>query len=127
MSKMGIYSLIYNNTRYIGKSIDIHNRFLQHCNALKNNNHHNYKLQELYIKYNKLPKLEILEEGISNLDILNIREIYWIKHFNSYKQGLNLTIGGDGFSAGEEHPVVISYLFIYIILWFTFWAGMVHI
>jgi group I intron endonuclease len=41
---------------------------------------------------------EILEDSISTKDILNLREIYWIKKFNSIDSniGYNLTKGGNG-------------------------------
>ena len=39
----------------------------------------------------------IIEE-IEEVDVkeLSIREIYWIEYYNSYKNGYNATLGGDG-------------------------------
>lgn len=52
---------------------------------------------------------EIIEENISSQEQANLREIFWIKHFNSYigfdnTNGYNMTLGGD---SGEHlgYPV----------------------
>lgn len=42
----------------------------------------------------------MLEE--CEISILNERERYWIKCYNSYEEGYNLTPGGDGISLPEE-------------------------
>ena len=54
-----------------------------------------------YGKQNFIKK--VIEENISDMKILNEREQYWIKHFNSTnpKIGYNRSNGGDGFS-GER-------------------------
>lgn len=39
---------------------------------------------------------EILERNIDSHKILNEREIYWIKYFNTFNKGYNLTKGGQG-------------------------------
>lgn len=43
-------------------------------------------------------KFEIIEKYILNIDrkILNEREVYWIKEYNCFNNGLNCNIGGDG-------------------------------
>ena len=46
---------------------------------------------------------EVIEDGILP-ELLNEREIYWIAHFEDFKNGYNMTIGGDGTGAGENHP-----------------------
>ena len=38
---------------------------------------------------------EIIEKGIDSVKLANAREIYYIDKFNSYKNGYNLTSGGD--------------------------------
>lgn len=38
----------------------------------------------------------ILEKNIPTLEIANMREQYWINFYDSYKNGYNSTIGGDG-------------------------------
>lgn len=98
----GIYLLRFQgfDKVYIGKSVDTHSRTLKHLSNLRKNIHYNKSLQDAYLKYG-LPKVEILEEVSPNL--LNDREIYWIAEFNSFKNGLNSTIGGDGGAIGEDN------------------------
>jgi group I intron endonuclease len=91
---MGIYKITNPKGKiYIGKSKNIENRFksykkLQHCSQQR-------KLYNSLKKYGFENHLfEIIEE--CSLEKLNKKEIYWIQHFNSTKQGLNLTLGGDG-------------------------------
>ena len=38
--------------------------------------------------------IEILEENITSLPKVNSREIFYINHFDTYKNGYNMTIGG---------------------------------
>lgn len=38
----------------------------------------------------------ILEDNIDDIDLLNSREQYYIKEYNTLKEGYNMTIGGDG-------------------------------
>jgi hypothetical protein len=61
--------------------------------------HHSKKLQKTYNSLKEFPKLEVIEE-VSYKDI-NVREVYWIKQFNSYENGLNGTLGGEGPAIGE--------------------------
>lgn len=37
----------------------------------------------------------MIEDNIED-SLLNDREQYWIKYYNSYKNGYNSTLGGDG-------------------------------
>lgn len=39
---------------------------------------------------------EILENNIESLSTANNREMFYIEHFNTYKNGYNMTIGGGG-------------------------------
>lgn len=83
---------IINNLVYIGqtkyKAID---RYNAHMNTYKNtyfyNSIHKYG-QENFV-------LEILEDNVAN-DKLDEREIYWIDKYDSYHNGYNETIGGQG-------------------------------
>jgi hypothetical protein len=47
---------------------------------------------------------EVLEEVI-NIEDLNVREIYWIAYYNTYNDGYNETLGGEGVKGqdGERH------------------------
>lgn len=105
----GIYVLYFEKDDgmfYIGKSINIPKRLSDHRGALKRGDHHNRKLQDLYNKYKEEPSEYVLEEVLEDVE-LNTREVYWINKFDSFHKGLNLTLGGDSVSSGEDHPGAI--------------------
>ena len=108
---MGIYTItnIINNKKYVGLSFNIENRWENHIKyAFKESNdrYHNNRIYSALRKYGLDNfKFEIIEE--CEKEKLKEREIYWISYFDSYKNGYNLTIGGDigGYDlAGEKHP-----------------------
>src|SRR5699024_6193012 len=73
-------------------------RKLQHFSDLKCGRHTSDYLQKSYNKYGHSSfNFEILEEAddLSEAE-LNDREVFWIDFDNSYYEGYNLTIGGDG-------------------------------
>lgn len=88
----GIYKITnkLNGKCYIGQSVDIYNRWHEHkyadCKdsvihrAIKKYGKDNFSFEIL----EKIPREE-----------LNEREIYWIKYYDSYNNGYNLTLGGD--------------------------------
>lgn len=88
-----IYKITNPNGRiYIGKTTDFKQRVRQykglHC-----------KTQPAL--YNSIAKwgfdshkIEIIDE--CSCDDLSSKEIYYIEHYNSFKDGLNCTLGGDG-------------------------------
>lgn len=95
----GIYKIvnIVNNKLYIGKALNINNRFRCHIYELNNNKHNNEHLQSAWNKYGeKNFKFEILKE--CHIDDLNDNEEYFIRYYssNNRKYGYNKTIGGDG-------------------------------
>lgn len=95
---IGIYKYTnrINQKSYIGQSVQIEVRKKQHVQASYNKNHVNY-----YSNFHKAIRdfgienfdFEILEQ--CNKEQLNEREVYWIKYHNSYKDGYNMTPGGD--------------------------------
>ena len=94
---IGIYKIKCkkNNKVYIGQSSDIKSRFRNHKSSLKNNKHENNYLQYSYNKYGENSfTFELLEECDQN--VLNEREIYWMKFFDSLNRnkGYNLEPGG---------------------------------
>lgn len=99
----GIYKIVnnINNKFYIGKSVNIENRWKQHCYA-KDSSPIHVAIQK-YGKENF--SFYILEE--CSLEDLNQREIYWINLYSGYEDYncYNATRGGDGAS----HPVKISH------------------
>ena len=91
-----IYEIIndVNDKRYIGKTeFDINKRFAEHCNDAFRDRNENRPLYRAMRKY-----------GIDNFHIKLIeetdnpeeREKYWIKEKESYHNGYNATLGGDG-------------------------------
>ena len=101
----GIYVIrnLVNDKLYVGKSVHIENRWLEHQSDLGNGRHANIHLQRAYDKYgpdNLLHEvLELCEE-----DVLDSREIYWINHFGGHESErlYNMTAGGEGFAGGHH-------------------------
>lgn len=91
---IGIYKItnIINNHCYIGQSIDIQTRWRHHKNYPLKCSH--YPLYKAFDKYGLNSfTFEILEE--CNQEELNEKEKYYIKLFDSYKNGYNQTEGGE--------------------------------
>lgn len=84
---------------YIGCSSNIEKRIKDHLSALSRGDHANIKIQNTYNKYGK-PVFEVLE--LCDISNLHNREIYYINIFDSYSNGFNLTLGGEG-SSGENN------------------------
>lgn len=95
----GIYKITnkINNKCYIGQSVNIETRWKHHKNNCFNKNEHIYDCH-FYRSLRKYGienfKFEIIEK--CNQDKLNDREMYWISYYDSYKNGYNSTLGGDG-------------------------------
>ena len=101
--KSGIYYIknLVNDKMYVGQTGDFTNRWAHHRNDLKNGKHHNVKLQNAWNKYGEDNfEFGVLEE--CEPDKLNERETYWIEHYDSLKNGYNLSEGGDGIR-GYKH------------------------
>lgn len=95
----GIYEILNTNNqkRYIGQSIDIHRRWIQHRSELKNGCHSNEYLQFSWNKYGEDTfEFNILER--CNEDELNEREVFYIQKFDTYNRsyGYNLECVDDG-------------------------------
>lgn len=95
----GIYIIqnLINNKGYIGKSVNIENRFIRHLSELRHNRHCNPYLQKAFNKYGENNfKLNILEE--CNEKALDNKEKYWIKYYKDKKicELYNITDGGTG-------------------------------
>lgn len=96
-NKSGIYKLenIYTHNVYIGQSNNIRKRLREHLMYTKTNDYkrENSSLIDAYNKYGEnCFDFEIVE--YCDLDVLNDKEILWIKYYNSYSDGYNQTIGG---------------------------------
>lgn len=104
---IGIYCIINTVTgkRYVGKSIDIENRFQGHTLELKSNSHFNSYLQRAWNKYGEACfEFAVLEQ--CNEESLDDREKYWIDYFGGFTSPLtyNLAEGGAG---GRMHPDIV--------------------
>lgn len=91
----GIYKITakHNGKIYIGQSVDIYNRWKSHWKQV-NRGDSDY-LHNAMRKYGKDGFIfEIIEE--CSLDVINEREKFWIKFYDSYNTGYNLTLGGEG-------------------------------
>ena len=100
--KCGIYCIEnrLNHKKYIGQSIDISRRWMQHKQQ-------NMIARDTFL-YNAIKKygiesfdFYILEE--CNEEILNEREMFWIEYYDTFQNGYNMTIGGAGTNTGERH------------------------
>lgn len=95
----GIYSITnkINNKRYIGLSVNIHNRWTQHKSDLKYDSHVNPHLQSAWNKYGEDSfEFEILE--ICSKEELEDKEIFWIDKFDSCNSGYNILYGAGDYS-----------------------------
>lgn len=107
---MGFIYKIYNDVNdkvYIGQtSGTIEERFKQHLKKVNSDDRKTYPL------YNAMRKYGIEHffiEQIEETDDLNAREIYWIKQFDSYNNGYNATLGGDGWVRTDYDLIVQLY------------------
>lgn len=95
----GIYYIknLINNKYYVGQSRDIHHRWVRERAALKRDKlAWNIHLQNAWKKYGEDNfEFKIVEE--CSVALLDEREMFWIDKFDSFYNGYNKTLGGDGF------------------------------
>jgi group I intron endonuclease len=89
---IGIYALVFPGTEkiYIGKSNNISNRYKSHVGSFKNGKA-NPDLLEAFNTFGQ-PEQIVLEE--CTLAELDEREIFYIKEYDSFRNGFNRTAGG---------------------------------
>ena len=82
---------------YIGQTTQtLQERINQH-NSHAYGHQYNYHFHNAIRKYGAEDfNYEIIEDNITSSDILNEREKYWIAYYDSYYNGYNSTMGGDG-------------------------------
>lgn len=92
---VGVYMIenSSNNKIYIGVSVDIKNRFMNHKTLLRNNKHPNKLMQNDYNKLGIEGKTDmflysVLEEGINTRKI-DEAEKYYIEKYDSMENGYN--------------------------------------
>lgn len=95
--KCNIYKITnkINGKRYVGKTTyKLNYRFNQHVSDAYEYTY-NSALHAAIRKYGKDAfEIKLIEE--CDNDISSERETYWIKHYDTYKNGYNSTLGGDG-------------------------------
>lgn len=100
----GIYCIenLINGKKYVGKSVDIYDRFSYHRSHLNRKDHDNSYLQNAWNKYGEENfKWYIIKEFPKNK--LIEKEIFYIKKLKSkFPKGYNLTDGGDGSNNPSE-------------------------
>lgn len=97
-----------NGKSYIGQTIHtIEWRWNTHLLSAYNNRmgDHNVLFHRAIRKYG-IDAFEVMEIEKCDNSILNKREKYWIKKYNSYGNGYNLTIGGDGTRKYEDSDIL---------------------
>ena len=94
----GIYYLKINGKYYIGKDVCIERmkRIKEHLWLLRRNAHYNPYLQNAYNKYKDTLEYGVLLETNCTLEELSELEKEYIEKYDSYRNGYNLTIGGEG-------------------------------
>lgn len=95
--KCGIYIIKnkINDNVYIGQSVDIQARWYAHLRSSRG------KMQDSFTQLHQAMQTlgasnffcEILEECL--IELLNEKEIYYIKKYDSYYHGYNMTLGGE--------------------------------
>ena len=94
VGKIYIITNDINNKVYIGQTVrSLHRRFICHC-CNDNGKGKNMYIKRAILKYGKEHfQINLLEEVEESL--LDEREIYWIKIYDSFHNGYNLTEGGN--------------------------------
>lgn len=87
---------LINQKAYIGKTMfNIEKRWKEHQTESKMQRSQNRPLYRAMNKYGvENFSIEVLEEV--DINKLSIKEIYWIGYYDTYNNGYNATLGGDG-------------------------------
>ncbi len=105
IDKVGIYKIenLITHQKYIGQSKQIEKRWAKHKSVAYNEKDHSYQLP-LYRAIRKYGlenfSFEIIEECLCSQ--LNEKEIYYIKQFDTFFNGYNMTLGGET-SVGQKN------------------------
>ena len=103
MNEYLIYQIICNPTKlsYIGYTgVGLHKRVMRHLMTAYQKQEQNKKLtqiQEALMRYDfDRFKLKVLHNNISDKNTADMLEMYYIKKYDTFKHGYNMTIGGEG-------------------------------
>jgi len=112
--KCGIYKIenLKKQKIYVGKSTNILKRFRTHKYFLKNNKHYNKELQQ---DWNVFKENDFIFETIQtyNREELSEKETYWIEKLDTFNNGYNKTLGGNGGYSKYEQSVINNIATLY--------------
>jgi group I intron endonuclease len=83
-----------NQKNYIGFTDNFENRIKRHIINIKYRNHHFYNALKKYGVENF--SFEIIYQSLDEIHCLKVMEPYFIKLYDSFNNGYNMTIGGEG-------------------------------
>lgn len=110
---MGYVYLIINNInghKYIGKTTQsIKKRWQEHLNDSKKEDCETRPLYRAIRKYGS-EHFSIKEIERCDVATLSEREQYWIQYYNTYEDGYNATLGGDGRIVLDYDEIIKTYL-----------------
>ena len=98
-----------NNKKYVGKTTTtIEKRWLEHIADSKKEK---CEIRPLYRALRKYGIDNFFIKEIEKCDIKNLskREQYWIQYYNTYENGYNATLGGDGKILLDYNEIVRVY------------------
>ena len=109
---IGIYKITnqLNGKCYIGQSIDIKTRWIQHLYCGKTNFPQGKLYPAMFQDGIENFQFEILEECNLSQKELNNKERYWIQYYDSFNGGYNSTPGGQGEDSWQYNPSLIRQL-----------------
>ena len=96
MSKIYKITNDINDKVYVGKTENsLEKRFAEHCKDSQKREEEKRPLYAAMRKYGvEHFSIELVEE--CNIEIVSLREQYWIGFYKGYTEGYNATLGGDG-------------------------------
>lgn len=105
-----IYKVINksNGNIYIGQTRQpIYRRWLDHCYSAETLGHKDYTCP-LHNAIRKYGRDNFIIEEVEDCpnELLNEREIYWIQQYDSYNNGYNADLGGDGHQKYDYNEIV---------------------
>lgn len=99
-----------NNKKYVGKTTQsIEKRWQEHISDSKKEKCEIRPLYRAMRKYG-IENFSIKKLEKCNIDNLSEREKYWIRYYNTYEEGYNATLGGDGRILLDYDEIIKTYL-----------------
>ena len=96
---------------YIGQTKQTLKERINQHNSHAFNSQSNYHFHNAIRKYGPNDfQYEIIEDNINSAELLNEREKYWIEFYDSYNNGYNSTLGGDGRITRDDEAILKLFL-----------------